>query len=72
MRLTYDKRANAAYLYLVEGVEANGSSDVHNDIVIDYHDGEIIGIEFLNANKQLPIKVLAVAETEKMYSGSLV
>ena len=70
MRLTFDRAANAAYIYLV----AIGHGDVektesvtpaHNrgTYNLDFNkNGRLIGIEILNATRVLPSEVLAQAE----------
>ena len=56
MKLTYDSRANAAYIYIRDdrpGVEVETlelSDEVNVDIASD---GSVFGIELLNAKEQL-------------------
>ncbi len=58
-KFTYDPAANAAYLTLARGEVAesrpvpNRSGDV--DLVVDVAaDGRVLGVEFLDAARQLP------------------
>jgi len=57
MKITFDKEADAAYIYLKEKVEdgeAIKTIALNNDIVLDFNlDNKLIGIEFLNASKNL-------------------
>ena len=68
MKITYDKEANAAYIYLKE----NGQNKVHktyccdptevNGVInLDFDDkGQLLGIEILDANKVLHKDLLTV------------
>ena len=54
MKLTYDPRYNIAYIRLREKVRQVESIHLSDELVIDMApDGEVYGIEFLNANAQL-------------------
>ena len=53
MKLTYDPEANVAYIRLREAVGEVESWPVGDDVVLDLSaDGELIGIELLNAKDQ--------------------
>lgn len=70
MRITYDKSADAAYIYLRE----TGSEDfghtypcdpiaVSGQINLDFDKNKrLIGIEILDASKKLPEELLGIAE----------
>jgi uncharacterized protein YuzE len=58
MRVTYDERANAVYVYLVKEIRPGGvretvraTADVNVDIGSD---GQVLGIEVLNAREIVP------------------
>jgi uncharacterized protein YuzE len=54
MKLTYDPRANAAYIRLREKAGDVKTIKVTDDLLIDISpDGSVFGIELLNANEQL-------------------
>jgi uncharacterized protein YuzE len=65
LRISYDERADAAYIYLVK---SDSESDVrrtvacdpkHEMINLDFDlDGRLIGIEVLDARKKLPAELL--------------
>jgi len=65
LRITYDERADAAYIYLIK---PDSESDVrrtvacdptHEMINLDFDlDGRLIGIEVLDARKKLPAELL--------------
>ena len=59
MKLTYDEKYNIAYLYITNEMN-NGSKielksvTISDDVVVDLlPDGNIFGIELLNANTQI-------------------
>jgi uncharacterized protein YuzE len=54
MKLTYDPKANAAYIRLREKSGDVKTIKVTEDLLIDISaDGSVFGIELLNANEQL-------------------
>lgn len=66
MRVTFDRNANAAYIYLRE-IEPGGAykTEVMEDapIHLDFDkQGRLIGIEVLQATKYLPEEVIRRAE----------
>lgn len=63
MRITYDKSVDAAYIYLMDGIEAGGvahtyccdPTEVNGQIHLDFDKrGRLVGIEVLTASKLLP------------------
>ncbi len=64
MRVTFDRQANAAYIYLVD-VEPGEAvkQEVAGPVILDFNrSGHLIGIEVLRATKFLPREVLDAAE----------
>ncbi len=54
MKVKYDKEADVLYIQLSEEVVAE-SDEERKGIILDYaSDGKIVGIEILNASKNLP------------------
>ena len=54
MRLTYDPKANAAYIRLRKKAGDVETIKISDDLLIDISpDGSVFGIELLNANEQL-------------------
>jgi len=56
MRIEFDKEADAAYIYLkdVHEGEAVRTITINKDIILDFNsDNKLIGIEVLNASKNL-------------------
>ena len=54
MKLSYDRRYNVAYLYLLDKTEEVETIRVSDELNVDLTpDGRIYGIELLNANEQL-------------------
>jgi uncharacterized protein YuzE len=70
MRITYDRRANAAYIYFTEEPLTPGRQSVPLDppegkqafIVADWKDGKIVGLEILDATDHLHRDFLDQAE----------
>ena len=67
MKITYDKNANAAYLYIKDEIKQGESyktyccdpKEVDGMINLDFDEhGELLGIEVIGANKKLPQEVL--------------
>ncbi|MCX6580339.1 MAG: DUF2283 domain-containing protein [Candidatus Aminicenantes bacterium] len=74
MRVTYDKQANAAYIYLASQIFPRSIIDTYTcnpvevggEINLDFdNQGRLVGIEILNADKKLPMEVLENAEKNK-------
>ena len=71
MRMTYDRSADAAYLYLTQKELTPGRDSVPLEtpktergaiVVLDWKDGRIVGLEVLDASKLLHADLLAEAE----------
>jgi uncharacterized protein YuzE len=70
MKITYDRTANAVYIFLTEipngGVAKTYPCDLietNAEINLDFDSsGRLIGIEILDADKKLPKEILANAE----------
>jgi len=67
MKITYDRSADAAYLYLVGDIAAGGIAktyccdpiEVNGQIQLDFDEqGRLVGIEVLDASRLLPPNVL--------------
>ncbi len=67
MRITYDSKADAAYIYLVDEIPAGGVAktcpcdprEVQGQINLDFDsEGRLLGIEVLDASKKLPANLL--------------
>lgn len=70
MRITYDRQANAAYLHLASQPLAASQvttrawppPGLEAFIALDWHDGQLVGIEILDASTVLPSDLLDQAE----------
>jgi uncharacterized protein YuzE len=63
--LTYDKESNVAYLYLKEISEGEVSQTIslNDSINVDLNsEGQVLGLEILDADKNLPLKVIKSAK----------
>ena len=64
MKITYDKEADAAYIYFkeVSPGEISQTISLNNSVNIDLDkDGKTLGIEILDATKNLPANALKSA-----------
>ena len=66
IRVTYDRRANAAFIYLTEigsGEVARSVEALPEAVLLDFdQEGRLLGIEVLNARRMLPRALLDRAE----------
>ena len=63
MKITYDKIANAAYLYFKKAQKVAKTVPVSEDVIIDLDsNGNVLGVEILNASKNIDINQLAVTD----------
>jgi uncharacterized protein YuzE len=59
MKITYDKEADAAYVYLRKFDKSSSNRKISEDIILDFGPkGEILGIEILNASNHLALNDL--------------
>ena len=66
MKIEYDKRADALYVYFRE-IEVAKSKEVEEGVVIDLdQDGHIVGIEILDASKRLKAHELVNVNIENL------
>lgn len=68
MKITYDKKANSAYLYVKNKIakgEVKQTLALNDELILDFDaKKKLIGIEILNAVKLIPADVLKVAVAE--------
>jgi uncharacterized protein YuzE len=70
VRITYDRDANAAYIYLTDDVLDTGRDTViartpehgHGTTILDWKNGRLVGIEILDADQALHQDLLDQAE----------
>ena len=66
MKIEYDKRADALYVYFRE-IEVARSKEVEEGVVIDLDkNGHIVGIEILDASKRLKAHELVNVNIENL------
>lgn len=77
MKVTYNKQANAAYIYLTDQEPEPGRTTVempHREglpwVVFDFKGGKLVGIEVLNASAGLFEDTLAEAEESECVTCS--
>lgn len=56
MKITYDKKADAMYIYLNPKKKITDTKEVADGWIVDYAGKEIVGIEILAASKALGSK----------------
>lgn len=62
MKLEYDRKANAIYIYLKEKIEkgeVKQTISLNDEIILDFDkDKKLIGIEIINAAKYVPKELI--------------
>lgn len=59
MKITFDKEADAMYIYL-KNKKVFRSEDITNDTIVDFDkEGNVVGIELLFVSKRMPIEKLS-------------
>ena len=54
MKITFDKEANAVYIYLKDDIIVDTEEEKNGQLIIDYAaNGKVVGIEILNASDKL-------------------
>ena len=65
MRISYDAKADAVYIYLGEEVSAPETRSVDEDINLDFDvRGRLVGVEVLSASERLDLKHLVPVTVE--------
>ena len=63
MKITYDKDADAAYIYLVDKIlkgAVERTIELNGDILLDFNkDKKLIGVEILHASKNMPKQAIS-------------
>ena len=66
MKATYDKEADAAYIYLKENIgkgEIKSTISMNENIILDFDkDKKLIGIEILSASKIIPTSSISTLQ----------
>jgi uncharacterized protein YuzE len=67
MKVTYDKNADAAYIYLKDKItkgEVKNTVSMNENIILDFNaDKKLIGIEILSASRVVPKGAIASLQT---------
>ena len=50
-KASYDQEGDVFYIQFVEGVKADDSEFIEDDVVVRYKDNKVVGITILNASK---------------------
>jgi uncharacterized protein YuzE len=60
MRIEFDRSVDAAYIYVQDGdTRVDETQEVRDGVVADFDaEGKLVGIEVLNASKNLPAGVV--------------
>ena len=69
MKVTYDLKADAMYIYFSEKKKSTRTEEVSDGFLVDYSGREMIGIEILDASKKLPKKNLESIRTVRDFEG---
>lgn len=67
MKISYDPKADAAYIYFIKGKKSTRTEEVGDGLLVDYHGDDLIGIEILDASKKLPKnEIKSITAVEKV------
>ena len=67
MKIRYDKEANAAYISFRDKGKTKKTVPVNDDIIVDFGaNGNVMGVEVLNARTHIPKNDLIKAASRKM------
>ena len=54
MKISYDPKADAAYIYFIKDKKSTRTEEVGEGLLVDYNGKELIGIEILDVSDKLP------------------
>lgn len=54
MKISYDPRADAMFIYFSRGKKSDRTEEVYPDFLVDYSGKELISLEILDVSKKLP------------------
>ncbi|HEY4483341.1 MAG TPA: DUF2283 domain-containing protein [Candidatus Paceibacterota bacterium] len=67
MKITYDKKVNAMYIYIQSGKKVAKTVPVNENIIVDLdRTGKLIGIEVLKASSQVSKKSMSNFELNSL------
>ena len=67
MKISYDPRADAAYIYFIKDKKSTRTEEIGEGLLVDYHGNELIGIEILDVSKKFPKNELkSITSLEKI------
>lgn len=67
MKISYDPKADAAYIYFKKGKRSTRTEEVGEGLLVDYNGKELIGIEILDVSDKLPkSEIKSIANLEKV------
>ncbi len=54
MKISYDPKADAAYIYFLENKKSTRTEEVGEGLLVDYNGKKLIGIEILDVSEKFP------------------
>lgn len=54
MKISYDPKADAAYIYFLKDKKSTRTEEVGGGLLVDYNGNDLIGIEILDVSKKIP------------------
>lgn len=54
MKISYDPKADAAYIYFIKNKKSTRTEEVGEGLLVDYNGDDLIGIEILGVSEKLP------------------
>lgn len=67
MKISYDPKADAAYIYFIKDKKSTRTEEVGEGLLVDYYGDDLIGIEILDVSKKLPKdEIKSITDIEKV------
>lgn len=54
MKISYDPKVDAAYIYFIENKKSTRTEEVGEGLLVDYNGKKLIGIEILDVSEKFP------------------
>lgn len=67
MKISYDSKADAAYIYFKKNKKSTRTEEVGEGLLVDYNGNDLIGIEILDASEKFPKdEIKSLTKVEKV------
>ena len=67
MKISYDPKADAAYIYFIKDKKSTRTEEVSEGLLVDYNGDDLIGIEILGVSEKFPKEeIKSITKIEKI------